>query len=178
MAKVAKEFAWVFSLLRICDKLKNSNFVCIHLTWPKYSCILASRASNFPFTWSTTSVESENIFTVFPPIFWTIAIAINKISYSASLFVVENPNRNDFSMVIFLGDTRIRPTWSPLVCHSIHIYSPRWGVLCGDQANRFFIHAMPLYLYFFRKFNKLGYRVDKDLAFYRGSRHVFDIKSR
>ena len=32
VARVAKESAWVFSLLRICDKSKNSNFVCIRLS--------------------------------------------------------------------------------------------------------------------------------------------------
>ena len=42
VARVAKESAWVFPLLGICDKSKNSNFVCICLTWSKYSCILAS----------------------------------------------------------------------------------------------------------------------------------------
>ena len=32
VARVAKESAWVFPLLGICDKSKNSNFVCIRLT--------------------------------------------------------------------------------------------------------------------------------------------------
>ena len=38
---------------------------------------------------------------------------INKASYSASLFAVEKPNLKDFSMVIFLGDTRTSPTLDP-----------------------------------------------------------------
>ena len=92
---------------------KDSNFVCIHLTWLEYSCILVSHASNSPFTCPTTSLESENISIVFPPIFWTIVIPINKASYSASLFVAEKPNLKDFSMVIFSGDTRTSPTLDP-----------------------------------------------------------------
>ena len=32
VARVAKESAWVFPLLEIYDKSKNSNFVCIRLT--------------------------------------------------------------------------------------------------------------------------------------------------
>ena len=103
----------MFPFLGICDKSKDSNFVCIHLTWLKYSYILVSRASNSPFTWPTTNLESENISTIFPPIFWTIAIPVNKASYSASLFVVEKPNLKDFSMVIFSGDTRTSPTPDP-----------------------------------------------------------------
>ena len=59
------------------------------------------------------SLESENISTAFPPILWTIAIPISKASYSASLFVVENPNLKDFSMVIFSGDTKTSPTPAP-----------------------------------------------------------------
>ena len=69
VARVAKESAWVFPFLGIYDKSKNSNFVCIRLAWLKYSYILVSRASNSSFTWPTTSLESENISTVFPPIF-------------------------------------------------------------------------------------------------------------
>ena len=59
VARVAKESAWVFSLLEIYDKSKNSNLVCIHLTWLIYSCILRSRAFISPFTWPITSLESE-----------------------------------------------------------------------------------------------------------------------
>ena len=32
VARVAKESAWVFPLLGICDRSKNSNFVCVRLT--------------------------------------------------------------------------------------------------------------------------------------------------
>ena len=113
VAMVAKESAWVFPFLEIYDKSKNSNFVCIHLTWLKYSYILVSRASNSPFTWPTTSLESENISTVFPPIFWTIVIPINKVSNFASLFVAKKPNLKDFSMVIFSKDTKTSPTPDP-----------------------------------------------------------------
>ena len=69
VARVARESAWVFPLLGTCNKSKDSNSVCMRLTWPKYSYNLASRASNSPFTWPTTSVESENISSAFPPIF-------------------------------------------------------------------------------------------------------------
>ena len=93
---VAKESAWVFPFLGIYDKSKDSNFFCIHLTWLKYSCILVSHASNSPFTCPTTSLESENISTVFPPIFWTIVIPVNKVSYFASLFVAEKPTLRIF----------------------------------------------------------------------------------
>ena len=113
VARVAKESARVFSPLRICDKLKDSNFVCTRLTWPKYSCILVSWASSSSFTWPTINLESENISTGFLPIFWTIVIHISKASYSASLFVAKNPSLKDFSMVIFLGDTRTSPTPAP-----------------------------------------------------------------
>ena len=113
VVRVAKESAWVFPPLGICDMSKNSNFVCIHLTWLKYSCILGSRTSKSPLTWPTTSFESKNTFTVFPLIFWTIIIPINIASYSASLFVVEKPNLKDFSMVIFSEDTRTSPTPDP-----------------------------------------------------------------
>ena len=50
VARLAKESAWVFPLLGIYDKSKDSNFACIRLTWLKYSCILGSRASNSPLT--------------------------------------------------------------------------------------------------------------------------------
>ena len=113
VARVAKESAWVFLPLGICNRSKNSNFVCVRLTWLKYSCILGSCASKSPLTWPTTSYESEKTFTIFPPIFWTIIIPINKASYSASLFVAEKLNLKDFSMVIFSGDTRTSPILDP-----------------------------------------------------------------
>ena len=61
-----------------------------------------------------TSLKSENIFTAFPPILWTMDIPSSKASYSASLFVAEKPNLNDFSMVSFLGEIRTSPTPEPL----------------------------------------------------------------
>ena len=114
VASVANESAWVFPLLEMCDKLNRSNLGCMCLTWLRYSCIFASLAFNSPFTWPTTSLESENISTIFPPIFYTMTIPCNKASYSASLFVAENPSLRDFSMMVFLGDIRTSPTPDPL----------------------------------------------------------------
>ena len=110
VANVARESICVFRLLGICDKLKDSNPECKCLTWFKYSYILRSLASNSPWTWPTTSPESENISTAFPPIFWTMVIPTGKVSYSTSLFVAEKSNLKDFSIVILLGDIRTRPT--------------------------------------------------------------------
>ena len=61
-----------------------------------------------------TSLESKNISTIFPPIFCTMAIPCNKASYSASLFVAENPSLRDFSMIVFLGDIGTSLTPDPL----------------------------------------------------------------
>ena len=82
----------MFPFLKTCDRLKRSKSNCKRLTWLKYSCILASLASNSPFTWPTTNLESENISTAFPPIFCTMTIPCSKASYSASFFVAENPS--------------------------------------------------------------------------------------
>ena len=113
VASVANESAWVFPLLETCNKLKKLKFDCKRLTWLKYFCILASLASNSPFTWPTTNLESENISTAFPPIFCTMANPCNKASYLVSLFVVENPSLRDFSMIVFSRDTRTAPFWIP-----------------------------------------------------------------
>ena len=43
-----------------------------------------------------------------------MAIPCNKASYSASLFVAENPSLKDFSMVALLGEIRTSPTSDPL----------------------------------------------------------------
>ena len=96
VVNVARESAWVFLFLGTCDKLKdlNPDYKC--LTWLKYSCILWSLASNFPWTWPTTSLESENTSTAFTPIFWTMIIPTSRASYSASLFVAKKPNLKDF----------------------------------------------------------------------------------
>ena len=48
VASVANESAWVFPLLEMCDKLNRSKPDRRRLTWLRYSCILASLASNFP----------------------------------------------------------------------------------------------------------------------------------
>ena len=68
VTNVARESAWVFPLLRMCYKLKNSNPDCKCLTRLKYSCILSSLASNSTWTWPTTSLEFANISITFPPI--------------------------------------------------------------------------------------------------------------
>ena len=112
--KVARELAYMFPLLGICNKLKDSNCDCKFLTWFKYPCILTYLASNFPFTCPMTNLESENISIAFPPIFCTMAIPTNRASYSASMFVVEKSSLNDFSMVIFSRDIRTSPTPDPL----------------------------------------------------------------
>ena len=85
VASMAKESAWVFPLLGMCYKLKDSNPNYKCLIWLKYYCILPSLTSNSPWTWPTTSIESENISTAFPPIFWNMVIPTNGVSYSASL---------------------------------------------------------------------------------------------
>ena len=68
VASVARESACVFPLLGTCSRVKDSNPDCKCLAWLKYPYILSSLASSSPFTWPTTSFESENIFTTFPPI--------------------------------------------------------------------------------------------------------------
>ena len=155
VASVVRESACVFPLLGICNRLKDSNLNCKCLTWLKYPYILTSLTSNSPFTWPTTNLESENISTAFPPILWTMVIPTSKASYSTSLFVVEKPNFNDFSMVIFLGETRLQ----------------------GDFANWFSIHVLCFYLFLKWGFSELGHQICEDLTLNRGTRHVFDVKS-
>ena len=113
VARVAKESACVLPFLGICSKLKDSNPYYKHLTWFKYFCILTTLASNSPFTWPITNLESENISTTFLLIFWTMNISttfLRRASYSTSLFVAEKPNLKDFSIVTFLGDIRTSPS--------------------------------------------------------------------
>ena len=93
VASVAKESALVFPFLWMCCKLKDLKPDYKLLTLLRYPCILVSRASNSPLTWPTISLEYENISIVFPPIFWTIEIPTNKVSYSASLFVAKKSSR-------------------------------------------------------------------------------------
>ena len=114
VASVARESTCVFPLLGICNMLKDSNPGCKCLTWLKYPYILTSLASNSPFTWPTTNLESKNISTAFLPILWTMAIPISRASYFTSFFVAEKSSLNDFSMVIFSGDTRTSLTPNPL----------------------------------------------------------------
>ena len=68
-ASVARESACVFPLLGMWSRLNDLNFDCRSLTWVKYPYILSSLASSSTFTWLTTSLESENIFMTFSPIF-------------------------------------------------------------------------------------------------------------
>ena len=102
-AWVARESTRVFLLLGIWCKEKESNPDCKCLTWFKYSCILTFLASSSPFTWPMTNLKSENIFIVLCPIFWTMAIPTNKVSYLTWLFVVKKPN-----LKIFLNDDPFR----------------------------------------------------------------------
>ena len=124
IARVVRESTCVFLLLGICCKEKDSNLNYKCLTCFKYSCILKSLASNSPFIWLTTNLEFENTSTIFPPIFWTIAIPINKASYSASLFVAKKPNLKDFLMMILSEDTTTNPLQIPFdLMHHQHIPS-------------------------------------------------------
>ena len=50
VVSVAKESAYVFPLLGMCDRLKDSHLDYWCLTWRKYPYILSSLASNSPFT--------------------------------------------------------------------------------------------------------------------------------
>ena len=113
VASIDKESACALPLLGTCNKSKESNFNCKHLTWLRYPCILSSFASNSPLTWPTTSLESEKSFTDFPPILWTIAIPSNRASYSASLFVAEKSNLKDFLITTFSGDISTSLTPEP-----------------------------------------------------------------
>ena len=123
VASAANESAWVFPLLETCDKLKRSKSDYKRLTWLKYYCILTSLASNSPFTWPITNLESENISTVFLLIFCTMVISCNNASYSVSLFVAENSSFRDFSMIVFSGDIRTSPTPDPpLICCAVNVH--------------------------------------------------------
>ena len=110
VTRVANESVCVFPLLETCDALKDSKSNRKCLTWFRYPYILTSLASSSPFTWPTTNLEFKNTSTAFPPIFCTMAIPCNEVSYSASLFVAKNPSLRDFSVVILLGDIRTSPT--------------------------------------------------------------------
>ena len=123
VASVARDLACVFSLLRMCSRLKDLNPDCKCLTWLKYPCILSSLAPSSPFTWLTTSLEFENTFTAFPLILWTMDIPSSKVSYSALLFVVEKASLSDFLMVICSGETRTSPTLEPLWFATLFTYT-------------------------------------------------------
>ena len=114
VASVARESACVFPLLGVCSRLNDSNLECKCLTWLKYPCILSSLTSSLPFTWPTINLEFKNIFTIFPPILWTMDIPSSKALYSASLFVAKKPSLSDFSMVICSGEIRSSPIPKPL----------------------------------------------------------------
>ena len=177
VASMARESACVFPLLGMCSRLKDSNPDYKCLTWLKYPCILSSLASSSPFTWPTTSLEFENIFTDFPPILWTMDIPSNKVSYSASLFMAENYNLNDFSMVSFLGEIRTSPTPESLwFAHHQRIPS-RIKVLARRLCKPIFHPCFVLLLLLLMGFSELNHQVCKDLALDRGTRHILDVKS-
>ena len=150
VASVARESAYVFQFLGICTKLKDPNPNCKCLTWFKYSCILRSLASSSPYTWLTTNLESENISTAFPPIFWTMIIPTNRASYLASLLVAEKPNLKDFLIMILAGDIRTSPTSDPLWFTTPLTYTLQGKGSCKetDQPNRFSIHVLLLHSLF------------------------------
>ena len=127
VASIAKESACALLFLGICSKSKESNFDRRHLTWLRYPYILSSFASNSPFTWQTTSLEFEKTFIDFPHILWTMAIPINKASYSASLLVDEKSSLKDFSMIIFLGDISTSPIPEPFRFDAPSTYTSQVG---------------------------------------------------
>ena len=131
VASMARESACVFLLLGMCCRLNESNFDCKCLTWLRYPCIILSLASSSPPTWPTTSFESENIFTAFPPTLWIMGIPSNKASYSTSLFVAKKPYLNDFSMVSFSGETRTSPTLNPLWFAALSTCTFQCNISCG-----------------------------------------------
>ena len=138
VASVVRESAWVFPLLRMCCRLNDSNFNCRCLIWAKYPCILSSLASNSPFTWSTTSLESENIVADFPPILWTIDIPSNNASYSASLFVAEKPSLNGFSTMSFSGEIKTSPTPDPFWFAALSTYTFHCNGSCAVTRPTYF----------------------------------------
>ena len=138
VAKVARESKCVFLLLGICCKVKNSKLDYKRQACFKYPYILKSLASNSSFTWPTTSLESENTFIDFPPIFWTMAIPTSKVSYSASLFVIEKPNLKDFSIMILFRDIITNPTLDPLWLDAPSTYNFQDGVPCKETVPTYF----------------------------------------
>ena len=138
VARVAKESASVFLLLRIYCMVKNSKPDYKSWAWFKYPCILKSLASNSPFTCPTINHESENNSTIFPSIFWTIAIPISKVSYLASLFVAEKPNLKHFLIVILSGDTITSPTLNPLWFATPSTYNFQGEGSCREMARTCF----------------------------------------
>ena len=59
------------------------------------------------------SLESEYNSIISPPSNRTMFISASKASYLASLLMVENPNRNDFSIINFSGLINTTPTPAP-----------------------------------------------------------------
>ena len=125
-------------LLRICCKMKDSKLDYKCLAWLKYPCTLKSLASNPPFTWPTTNLESENASATFPPIFWIMAILTYKVSYSALLFVAEKPKLKDFSIVILSGDTTTSPTTDPFWLTTPSTYNFQVEVPCREIVSTSF----------------------------------------
>ena len=132
VASIARESVCALPFLGIWNKSKESNSDCRYLTWLRYPYILSSFASNSPFTWPTTSLESENTFTDFPPILWTMAIPINIASYLASLFVAEKSNLKDFSTMTFSGDIRTSSIPEPFWFDAPSTYTSQGKMPCWE----------------------------------------------
>ena len=61
-----------------------------------------------------------------------MAIPYNKVSYSASKFVAENPSLNDFSVVIFSEDIRTSLTSDPFWFATPSTYTFHRESLCAE----------------------------------------------
>ena len=139
-ASMARKSACVFPLLGMWSRLNDSNFDCRNLTWVKYPCILSSLASNSPPTWLTTSLEFENIFMAFPPIFWTMDIPSNTAKPHTQPHCLWP--RIPILMISHWWASRARPKLAPLqspfnLPHHQHIPSRR-EVLAGRLCQPIF----------------------------------------
>ena len=95
VARVASESACVFPLLETCVRLKDSKSDCRCLTWPRYSCILASLASNSPIAWPMTNFESEKIRRNAPRFWLSEDHKLYKRSYSMPYLLCIHPEASE-----------------------------------------------------------------------------------
>ena len=132
----------------MCCRLNDSNFFYKYLIRVKYHYILSSLTSNSPFTWPTTSLESENIVADFLPILWTIDIHSSNASYSASLFVAEKPSLNDFQRWVFQLRLRLalHQTLSNLLPHP---HTPSTAIVLMQQLGQLIFHPCDVRLIHF-----------------------------